>query len=155
MKKMYFLAISLFVVLTHVAARIFIFPSVSQQGGKIEVLPFFNLVEVWNPGISFGMFSNLAYGQWLLSGLSVGITIMFAFFLREARDRLSVIACCLIIGGAIGNIFDRVRFGAVADYLDFHLAGYHWPAFNITDTAIVIGVALLLSASIFKKRLNL
>ncbi len=144
MIKLYFLIISAIVIAGHQAARLIIFPFTADHGGLIKVTPFFNLVEVWNHGISFGMFRELAYGQWLLSGVSLIIVVLFLFMLRKTQDRVSIVAYSLIIGGAIGNVFDRLRFGAVADYLDFHLFDYHWPAFNVTDMAIVSGVFLLL-----------
>jgi signal peptidase II len=141
--KWRWLFIALLVVALHQLARIVVFPAVAGQGGSIEVLPFFNLVEVWNPGISFGLFSNLAYGQWLLSGMSMIIIAAVLVWLRKADDTFTVIALCLVIGGALGNLIDRLWFGAVADYLDFHAFGYHWPAFNLTDAAIFLGAVLL------------
>lgn len=138
------LFITTLVVALHQLARIVVFPAVAGQGGPIEVLPFFNLVEVWNRGISFGMFSNLAYGQWLLSGLSMTIIVAFLIWLRKVDNTFTAIALCLVIGGALGNLVDRLSFGAVADYLDFYAFGYHWPAFNLTDSAIFLGAVLLL-----------
>ena len=143
MKKRWLFIASLVVAL-HQLARITVFPTVAEHGGPIEVLPFFNLVEVWNHGISFGMFSNLAYGQWLLSGLSATIIVAFLIWLRKVDNTFTAIALCLVIGGALGNLIDRLWFGAVVDYLDFHAFGYHWPAFNLTDAAIFLGAVLLL-----------
>lgn len=133
------------VVASHQIARLLLFPLAATHGGIIEVASFFNLVEVWNHGVSFGIFKGMAYGQWLLSGLSLIITAALLFLLSRTKDRFSIAAYSLVIGGAIGNVIDRLRFGAVADYLDFHLSGYHWPAFNVTDMAIVSGVFLLLA----------
>ena len=110
----------------------------------VVVTPFFNLVKVWNPGISFGMFQQLVYGQLLLSGLALIIIALLINWLRQVQDKPTALALSLIIGGAIGNMADRIRYGAVGDYLDFHVYGYHWPAFNITDSAICIGVILLI-----------
>ncbi len=141
--KPYFFIISAFVIASHQAARLILFPVLADRGGIIEVTPFFNLVEIWNHGISFGMFKELAYGQWLLSGFSLAITAVLIFLFRQTNDRVSAVAYSLIIGGAMGNVVDRLRFGAVADYLDFHLFNYHWPAFNVTDVAIVSGVFLI------------
>lgn len=115
------------------------------QGRVIEVTSFFNVVMVWNQGVSFGLFSNDSpYGPWLLSGVALVISGFLTVWLRKAENRLIAAALGLVIGGAIGNVIDRLRFGAVADFLDFHLAGWHWPAFNIADAAIVIGVGLIL-----------
>lgn len=118
-----------------------------------EVTGFFNLVMVWNRGVSFGMFSNdSAIGPYILSTLAVGIAVFLFFWLRKAENRLVAAALGLVIGGALGNVIDRLRFGAVADFLDFHVAGYHWPAFNIADSAITVGVALLVFDSLFLAR---
>ncbi|MEL6961262.1 MAG: signal peptidase II, partial [Pseudomonadota bacterium] len=111
----------------------------------ITVTSFFNLVLVWNRGVSFGMFNNAgAYGPWILSGLAIAVVLGLLYWLRQAENRLVVSALGLVIGGALGNVIDRFRFGAVVDFLDFHIAGYHWPAFNVADAAICIGAGLLL-----------
>lgn len=148
MSKYFVLACFVFVIVSsHQLARLIIFPFVAAHG-QFEVTPFFNLVEVWNHGISFGMMKGLPYGQWILSGVSLTITAVILYCLQKAEDKLSVSAFSLVVAGALGNVLDRVRFGAVADYLDFHAFGYHWPAFNFTDVAIVVGVCLLMFANI-------
>ena len=122
-------------------------------GGAVEVTPFFNLVLVWNRGVSFGMLGGLAeYGPWLLSGLALAIVAFLLTWLRRASDPLVAGALGLVIGGALGNVIDRVRFGAVVDFLDFHYAGYHWPAFNVADSAICVGAGLLLLSGLFAPR---
>lgn len=119
----------------------------------IEVLPFFNLVMVWNTGISFGLFqSGSAYAPYILSAVSLVIVCGLLIWLRRASGRMETIAIGLVIGGALGNTVDRLRWGAVADFFDLHVAGYHWPAFNIADSAIVVGVGLLLIDSLFRSR---
>ena len=111
----------------------------------IEVTGFFNLVMVWNRGVSFGLLSNDSdLGPLLLSAMSVAISIGLGVWLYRTNSRFLGVALGLVIGGAIGNVIDRLRFGAVADFLDFHVAGFHWPAFNVADSGIVIGVALIL-----------
>lgn len=108
----------------------------------IEITGFFNLVMVWNYGISFGMFSG--YNVPLILIVVTGaISLVLLFWLMRNRDRATALGISLVLGGALGNIVDRVRFGAVADFLDFHLAGYHWPAFNVADATIFIGVVVL------------
>jgi signal peptidase II len=115
----------------------------------IVVTPFFNLVMVWNQGVSFGMFNSLGtMGPWLLAGLALAVVIGLLFWLQKAEGRLTPPALGLVIGGALGNVIDRVAYGAVVDFLDFHIAGYHWPAFNIADSAICIGAVLLLADSL-------
>lgn len=111
----------------------------------ITVTSFFNLVLVWNRGVSFGMFNNAgAYGPLILSGIAIAVVLGLLYWLRQAENKLTVMALGLVIGGALGNVIDRFRFGAVVDFLDFHIAGYHWPAFNVADAAICIGAVLLL-----------
>lgn len=113
--------------------------------GAIEVLPFFNLVLVWNQGVSFGLLAQGAplHPYWL-AALSGVIAIGFSIWMARASRILVIWAAASVIGGAIGNIIDRFRYGAVVDFLDFHLLGYHWPAFNIADCAIVVGIAIIL-----------
>ncbi|MCR4378141.1 MAG: signal peptidase II [Rhodospirillales bacterium] len=116
----------------------------------IEVLPFFNLVLVRNQGISFGMFGgSSAWGAWILTGLALVISAFLFFWLKKAETRLAALSLAAIIGGALGNVIDRVRFGAVVDFLDFHVLGYHWPAFNVADCAITVGAATLILESLF------
>ncbi len=116
----------------------------------VAVLPFFNLVLVWNRGISFGMFSGASdYGPLILTVISIIIIGFLVVWLSRLEDKHLAIAVCAVIAGAIGNVIDRVRFGAVVDFLDFHAFGWHYPAFNIADSAIVLGIALILFDSIF------
>ena len=117
---------------------------------SVEVLPFFNLVVVWNYGISFGMFNTgSASAAYLFAGLALAIVAGLVWWLRNAENGTVVLALGLVVGGAIGNVVDRLRFGAVFDFFDFHVFGYHWPAFNIADAGITIGVACLFYDSFF------
>lgn len=120
-------------------------PPLSQPGCAVPVLPFFNLTLVYNPGVTFGLGGGL--GPLLLSALAVAIAIGLAFWLRRAENLLLAVAIGGVIGGAVGNVIDRVRFGAVVDFLDVFLPGTalpHWPAFNLADSAIVVGVGLII-----------
>ncbi len=110
----------------------------------IEILSFFNLVLVWNKGISFGIFGGGSLPPWLLAAIALAVTLALAIWLRKAETRLLALAIGLVIGGALGNVIDRFRFGAVADFLDFHWGAYHWPAFNLADAAISVGAVILL-----------
>jgi signal peptidase II len=111
----------------------------------IALTPFFNLVVVWNRGVSFGMLdSDGTLAPWLLSGLALAVVVALLVWLRRVEHPLPGFGLGLIIGGAMGNVIDRVRFGAVIDFLDVHALGWHWPAFNVADSAICIGAALLL-----------
>lgn len=114
------------------------------------ILPFFNLVMVWNDGISFGLLgSDSAMGAYILSLFALLIVSGFLIWYIRTDSKLIQFASLLVIAGAIGNVWDRIRFGAVIDFLDFHVAGWHYPAFNIADSCIVIGVMLFLVKSLF------
>lgn len=112
--------------------------------GAIHVTPFFNLVLGWNRGISFGMLGGHDLPPWILALFSGSIAAGLIIWLLRTRDRLVAMGLALIIGGALGNALDRLRHGAVADFLDFHLADWHWPAFNFADVGIVCGAGLLI-----------
>lgn len=119
----------------------------------IEVTGFFNIVEVWNRGVSFGLFaSDSSWTPILLSGLAIIISGVLVNWLRKAETKLLAVALGTVIGGAIGNVVDRILWGHVFDFLDFHVAGYHWPAFNVADSAIFVGVALILLDGVFAKQ---
>lgn len=116
--------------------------------GKAMIIftPFFSLVRAWNTGVSFSMFNN-----WGLSGviiLSLVAFVIIAFlvnWLRKEDNRLIQVALGFIIGGALGNVIDRVRLGAVFDFLDFSFGDYHWPAFNAADSFICIGAVIVIA----------
>jgi signal peptidase II len=120
--------------------------------GGIEVLPFFNLVLVWNRGVSFGLLGGAALPPWLLAAFAGLVAIGLAVWLARASGGWLVVGIGLIIGGAVGNIVDRLRYGAVADFLDFHIGVYHWPAFNVADASITVGVVLLIIDSLLIRR---
>lgn len=110
-----------------------------------EVTGFFNLVLVWNRGVSFGLLANHPeYMPYLLTVIASVLVIFLSIWMWRSKSRFMAISLGLVVGGAIGNIIDRIRFGAVIDFLDFHWYGMHWPAFNVADSTIFIGVALLL-----------
>lgn len=116
----------------------------------IEVTSFFNLVLVWNKGVSFGMFGSGDFTT-VLSLFAAAVTVILIGWLWKTTSTLLSLSISLIIGGAIGNIIDRIRFGAVVDFLDFHALGYHWPAFNVADAAICVGVVLIFLDGFRKK----
>ncbi len=116
----------------------------------VAVTGFFNIVLVWNKGVSFGMFNQGGTTSlWILSAIALIIAAALTIWLARTGKRLVAWALALIVGGALGNVIDRVRLGAVVDFLDFHVAGWHWPAFNVADAAIFIGVVLLLFENLF------
>lgn len=108
---------------------------------------FFNLTMVWNEGISFGLLQTGGWGLLTIAGLV--ISAGFFIWMLRATALGEILALAFIVGGALGNIFDRIRFGAVADFLDFHWGDAHFPAFNVADSAITLGVVLLILQSLF------
>ena len=119
----------------------------------IKICSFFNIVNAWNTGVSFSMFSsNGSIGTIFLTVAALIIVTMLLWWLKKEKSPLMQTALGFIIGGALGNIIDRIRFGAVFDFLDFHLAGYHWPAFNVADSMICIGAAIILIDNIFRNK---
>lgn len=118
------------------------------QGIPVDVVPgFFSFTLVMNPGLAFGMLASTPTAwRWVVSLLSIGALGMLAVLaarLLPTGGRPTALALGMIFGGAAGNLLDRARFGAVIDFLDFYWRGYHWPAFNIADSAISVGVTLL------------
>ena len=135
--------LAIFVLLSDQLSKLFVVANLG-LGDSFEVLPFFNIVRVENTGITFGILKNIA-PQFLLIAVSFATIIALLFWIRRNPNFLLPIG--VVIAGALGNIVDRMMRGAVIDFLDFHVYGYHWPAFNIADSAIVIGVFALLIIS--------
>ena len=116
----------------------------------LRVIPgFFDIVHTENRGVAFSLFND-STSEWrtillvLFAAAAVVLVGGFIFRRPEKLDRWSLAGFALILGGALGNVFDRIMWGRVTDFLDFYIGGYHWPAFNVADSAIVIGSALLL-----------
>ena len=116
----------------------------------LPVVPGFNLVFHRNDGITFGLFGQVPW--WALTLVALTVTAWLLLMMWRAARTSEAIACGLIVGGALGNVIDRVRFGAVTDFLDFHLGTYHWPAFNFADVAVVTGAALLVFLPAFSNQ---
>ena len=117
----------------------------------VKVLPVLDLVLTWNKGISYGLFQqDSMLGQWALFGIKVSAVIFLWAWLSQAGTRLTALSLGLIIGGALGNAVDRLAHGAVMDFVHLHTPsyGFNWYVFNLSDTAIVAGVALLLYESL-------
>ena len=125
--------------------------SALRLGERIEVTPFFNLILVFNPGAAFSFLSDAGgWQRWFFVVLAIAVSGWLTLLIRQhAAERLLPLAAALIMGGALGNVIDRIRFGAVADFVDVHAAGWHWPAFNVADSAISVGVALLVWQQLF------
>ncbi len=117
-----------------------------QPGETRYVAPFWNWVLTFNPGAAFSFLSDAGgWQRWFFTLLALGVSGWIVVMLRQHRNefRLSL-ALTLVLGGAVGNVIDRLRFGAVVDFIQWHVAGYYWPAFNLADSAICLGAALLL-----------
>lgn len=113
--------------------------------GIIEVTGFLDLVLVWNPGVSYGLFQQeTAVGQAALAAINVAVAAALWVWLARMRTALQAISAGLVIGGALGNALDRMLYGAVADFFHLHALGWSWYVFNVADMAIVAGVAGLL-----------
>ena len=125
--------------------------AVFQPPRVIEVLPFFNLVPVWNTGMSFGMLSGGGdLVKWGLTILALAVGILLPWIARN-WDRLSRIGAVLMASGALGNAIDRMIYGAVIDFIDLFAGQYHWPAFNVADMAVTIGAGMMILASFINK----
>jgi signal peptidase II len=147
------LGLAALVIALDQASKWWIVTRVQVPPRRIEVTAFFDLVLTWNRGVSFSLFSSgELFAPWLLSSVALAICVLLIYWLATTVRGLPAAAIGLVLGGALGNVVDRVRFGAVADFLDFHLGGYHWPAFNLADSAITVGVVLLLADGLFGGR---
>ena len=114
------------------------------NGLRYEILPFFDIVMVWNHGISYGLLeATNDLGRWALVVVALAVTAFLVWWLRTVTDLRLASAIGLIIGGAVGNVIDRIAYGAVADFFLLHAFGYNWYVFNIADVAVVGGVLLM------------
>lgn len=120
----------------------------------VKKTSFFNIVLVYNNGISFGIFSNLLFMKNVLFIIISSITAFLIYLLFKTKNNINLIAFAFIIGGAIGNLIDRAIYGAVIDFLDFYIKTLHWPAFNIADGAVCIGVVIYLINDFFLNKKN-
>lgn len=119
-------------------------------GEVISFGDYFSLVKVWNTGVSFSMFNNYGnFGRIALCLLSLAVCVFLLYWMFQEKNKIKIISLGLIIGGALGNVADRIRFGAVLDFLDFHIADHHWPAFNLADSFICIGAGVLIMLELF------
>jgi signal peptidase II len=149
------LGVALAVVTLDQALKAWMLRLVFDPPRVLEVTSFFNLAPAWNRGVSFGLLAHDSpWAPWLLSGLAAAIAVFLLRWLARAESPLIAAALGLVLGGAVGNAIDRVRFGAVVDFLDFHAFGWHFWAFNLADSAITVGAVGLLLASLAEDRLS-
>jgi signal peptidase II len=121
--------------------------------GSVAVLPVFNLSMVWNQGVTFGLLhATGAAGPWILAVAALAVVVLLGLWLRRAERLMVALALGAILGGALGNVLDRLRYGAVVDFLHFHLGAYSWYVFNVGDAAIVCGVAALVLDGMLPQR---
>lgn len=141
-------------VLLDQISKFLVFRVVLGERSEIAVLPIFSLVQRYNTGISFSIFANdHAGGPWVLALLAGLIALGLLVWLARTADRLTAVALALVIGGAIGNVTDRLREGAVMDFILVYWPDvFYWPAFNLADSFITVGVALLIYDGVFGGR---
>jgi len=145
--------IAALVLILDQASKYAILAWVMQPPQVIEILPVFNLVLAFNPGVSFSLLTSYAgYTQYLLSLLALAVCGGLFYWARSNAGKMTNMAVGFIIGGALGNVIDRLRIGAVVDFLDVHWGPHHWPAFNVADSAIFIGAALLMLDALFSRQ---
>lgn len=144
------LAVAAAIVIADVATKQLVQASFA-YGERLPVTGFFNLVFVMNPGAAFSFLADAGGWQKLvLLGVGAFVAAALAIMLiRKPMHRLTAFGFAAVLGGALGNVIDRTRHGAVVDWLDFHLAGWHWPAFNIADIGITVGAAALILEAMF------
>lgn len=149
--RLYSYGIALLVFLLDRLTKLFVQSHITIWDTYTVIPGFFNLIHTENPGAAFSLFST-AQSEWrsfFLVGLSTGALVLIAALLwhpggRVGDNRWLRLGLALILGGALGNVYDRVVHGSVTDFLELYLDGFHWPAFNVADSAITVGAALVL-----------
>ena len=124
------------------ASKAFVLANAEALATGVDVFPGFSLILHRNYGVTFGFFQNVPW--WVLTLVATAIVLFLAVSLIRATRAAEAVAYGMVIGGALGNVVDRVRFGGVTDFLDFYLGTAHWPAFNLADVFVVCGVGILL-----------
>lgn len=145
-KYAYVLLITLSVIALDQATKYLIVTSLNAYD-SIEIFPFLNIVNVRNTGAAFGMFRSLGSGFFIIISLAA-IVFVVNLIMRNAYN---FIGLSLILGGAVGNLIDRLFYGKVVDFIDFSAGNFHWPAFNVADSSLTIGIGIILITSLIKK----
>lgn len=123
------------------------------ENAPIVVTPFFNFVITFNQGAAFSFLgSQSGWQRYFLGALAICVSIWLIWIILTSRDRLQIFSLALILGGAIGNLIDRFYIGSVVDFIDWHIGTAHWPAFNVADIGITVGVVLLLIDGFFRHK---
>ncbi len=128
------------------------FPGGCGSRHQERITGFFDLVLTCNAGISFGILNSTGVNALVFSLAAIAVIIVLMVWLRRVRASFLAVAISMIIGGAAGNVLDRLRFGAVVDFLYFHAGSWYWPAFNLADSAICLGVAAMLLDGVLLRR---
>lgn len=118
--------------------------------GIVKILPVLNFAMVWNHGVTFGLLAG-ENARLLLVGVALVAVVALSVWMWRAQHLLTTLAVGAIIGGAIGNVISRLRYGAVVDFIDAHIGAFHWYVFNVADAAIVCGVATLIGESMLRR----
>ena len=127
-----------------------VFDYLDHTANVVTYFSWFNLVKAWNTGVSFSMLHNLGdNGVYVLSLFALLVVGFLVYWLKNEKDKLMQLALGFVIGGALGNVIDRIRMGAVFDFLDVHIGAHHWPAFNVADSFICIGASLIVCHGLF------
>lgn len=146
------LGVSAAVVVADLATKAWV-SRVFTPGESIEITPFFNLVLAYNTGAAFSFLAGAGgWQRWFFTFVTIAISIAIVVMLSRQRNAPWVSAAlALVLGGALGNLYDRLTLGHVVDFVQLHAAGYYWPAFNVADSAITAGVAMLIWDSLRPK----
>lgn len=152
--KLYLSLIIAFIVLALDLVTKYWVESALVFGQQIPITSFFNLVLTYNPGAAFSFLGDASgWQRWFLSGIAFIACAVISYLLyKQTENKLFCLALSLVLGGALGNLYDRITLGHVVDFLDFYIGDYHWPAFNVADSAICIGAALLIYESFTAKK---
>ncbi len=145
-KYAYVLLITLSVIALDQATKYLIVTSLNAYD-SIKIFPFLNIVNVRNTGAAFGMFRSLGSGFFII--ISLAAIIFVANLIM--RNAYNFIGLSLVLGGAVGNLIDRLFYGKVVDFIDFSAGNFHWPAFNVADSSLTIGIGIILITSLIKK----
>ena len=138
MKKSYFILSGLVVILDQITK--YLMDRLISPHEAVSVLPFLQLINVKNTGAAFGLFKE--FGNFFFIAVSIAAIVFITVMLLRGREHKPGLS--LILGGAAGNLIDRIIYGSVRDFIDVYAGGYHWPAFNVADSALTIGIALIL-----------
>lgn len=152
MKLLISLSIAAVVLMLDLASKYWVESSL-EFGQRIPLTGFFNLVLTYNPGAAFSFLSEQpGWQRWFLSGIAGFAALLIIYLLNKHKhEQLFCLSLSLILGGALGNLYDRITLGHVVDFLDFYIGSYHWPAFNLADSAIFIGAMLMIYESFRNK----